>query len=99
MANDGSRLLLSQSEKDNKVKYNPESERFIKKLIGSLELIRGINKYCIWIEDDEFEDAKRINEITKRIDATKQVRLNSKRARNFVRQRKTKTKKEKIMVI
>ncbi|HCL00024.1 MAG TPA: SAM-dependent methyltransferase, partial [Candidatus Marinimicrobia bacterium] len=79
MANDGGNLLLSQAEKDSIVNSNPKAEKFIKKLIGSLELIRGINKYCIWIEDKELKNAIQIDEIKQRINSTKKVRLNSKR--------------------
>ncbi len=79
MANDGGNLLLSENEHNKIINSNPDANKFIKKLIGSLELIRGINKYCIWIEDSDLKQALQIEEIKQRIEATKQVRLNSKR--------------------
>jgi len=79
MANDGGNLLLSQSEKDSIINSDPNAERFVKKLIGSLELIRGINKYCIWIEDDKLNEALSIDEIDKRVEKTQLVREKSKR--------------------
>jgi len=79
MANDGGNLLLSDNEHNKIINSNPDANKFIKKLIDSLELIRGINKYCIWIEDSDLKQALQIEEIKQRIEATKQVRLNSKR--------------------
>jgi hypothetical protein len=79
MANDGGHLLLSASEKDEIVSQNPEAIKYIKKLIGSLELIRGVEKYCIWIEDNELEDALDIPSIRERVNNTRTNRLNSKR--------------------
>ncbi len=79
MANDGGHLLLSAEEKKSIIASAPSAEKYIKRLYGSLEFIRGIEKYCLWIEDTEVSDAIRIKEIKERIDKTKQARLNSKR--------------------
>ena len=79
MANDGGHLLLSKEEKDKIVSSNHNSNKYIKKLIGALEFIRGIEKYCIWISDEDKDDALKIDEIRKRVESTKQSRINSKR--------------------
>lgn len=52
MANDGGNLLLSEEEKNKILLIAPEAKSLIKKLIGALEFIRGIEKYCIWIDDE-----------------------------------------------
>lgn len=79
MANDGGNLLLSEEEKNEILNYSTESNKYIKKLIGSLELIRGVSKYCLWIEDNEVDDAMLNPIIKNRILATNRVRLGSKR--------------------
>src|SRR5690606_8481142 len=47
MANDAGNLFLSPDERNNLLRKNSQSGQFIKKLIGSLEFIRGVNKYCL----------------------------------------------------
>lgn len=79
MANDGGHLLLSQQEKDTLIKNEPKSEPLIKKLVGALEFIRGINKYCLWIEDEQKDFANSLVLVKERIDKTEVSRLNSKR--------------------
>jgi hypothetical protein len=79
MANDGGNLLLSEDEKNKILLIAPEAKPLIKKLIGALEFIRGIEKYCIWIDDKNKDFAYSIDEIRKRIDATQLSRTNSKR--------------------
>src|SRR5690606_23026975 len=46
---------------------------------GSLEFLRGIDKYCLWIDNSLIEDAYKIPEIKDRIEKTKLSRLESKR--------------------
>ena len=54
---DGGNLIL-ESELRNKLLVDyPDIKRFIKKYVGSIELIRGIDRYCFWIEDDSYQDA------------------------------------------
>jgi type I restriction-modification system DNA methylase subunit len=80
MANDGGHLFLSPEEKDKFINANSGSSKFIRKLVGSLEFIRGVDKYCLWIEDDELEEANSISFISERIKLTKASRLKSPRA-------------------
>lgn len=79
MANDGGNLLLSEQEMVEIISEYPQAKKFIKKLVGALEFIRGINKYCIWIEDKKLAEALKIKPIANRIDKTEQTRLDSKR--------------------
>ena len=79
MANDGGNLLLSEKEKDDLVRLEPKSNVLIKKLVGALEFIRGVNKYCLWIDDNNKEFAYSLPLVKERIDKTEVSRLNSKR--------------------
>lgn len=79
MPNDGGFLLLNESEKQEIENSNTESKRFIKKFIGAAEFMRGYDRYCIWINDDDLEEAMKIVEIRERIEKVKEFRLKSKR--------------------
>jgi len=79
MANDGGNLLLSEQEKDDLVRLEPKSKVLIKKLVGALEFIRGVNKYCLWINDEDRAFANSLPHVKERIDKTEVSRLNSKR--------------------
>lgn len=57
MPYDGGYLLLSR---DELIELNlaPEQQaRFIRRIYGSSELIRGLERYCIWIEDEHLNAA------------------------------------------
>jgi len=79
MANDGGNLVLSKEEKEELINKEPAASRYIKKFVGSKELINEIDRYCIWIEDHEIEEALNIKGIKERVEKTKKVRLESKR--------------------
>jgi len=80
MPNDGGFLLLDQYEKDKLLEEYPESISFIKPFIGAEELIKGINKYCLWITEEKVEEAKAMKAIRDRIDNCEKARSESKRA-------------------
>ncbi|BAI93796.1 hypothetical protein NIES39_O05490 [Arthrospira platensis NIES-39] len=60
--------------------HSPQAISYIRPYFGSAEFIRGLNRYCLWIEDSEAEEAYKIPEIAKRIDAIREFRSNSKAA-------------------
>lgn len=51
-------------------------EKFIRKVIGGEEFLKGINRYCFWIEDNKLEEAIKYKEIRDRIDKVEQFRIN-----------------------
>ncbi|WP_374173636.1 class I SAM-dependent DNA methyltransferase [Flavobacterium tructae] len=79
MANDGGNLILNEEEKNLLIESNIKSELLIKKMIGSLEFIRGKERYCLWITDENKDIAYSINPIKKRIDSTFEIRSKSTR--------------------
>jgi len=79
MANDGGHLFFNEPEKIKLLESYPQAIIFIKKLVGAQEFIRGENKYCLWISDDQLEQAMQIPEIAARIENCRQTRLKSKR--------------------
>ncbi|MBK9004272.1 MAG: class I SAM-dependent DNA methyltransferase [Sphingomonadales bacterium] len=55
----------------------PEARQYIRPYYGSAEFIRGIQRYCLWIEDGEAARAERIPEIASRIEKIRTFRANS----------------------
>jgi hypothetical protein len=77
MPTDGGYLLLDEAEKEALEATAPKARRFIKKFVGAQELIKGLSRYCIWIEDDEVKEAEKIPQIAERIENVRKMRLSS----------------------
>ncbi len=76
---DGGNLLLSKLETEIVGRRYTEARQYIRPFVGSFELIRGIHRHCIWIEDNQINLAYQIPEIKNRIERVKQFRLKSKK--------------------
>lgn len=76
---DGGHLILSKNEKESLKAEDSNSEKFIKKFLGGNDFLNGVERYCLWIEDDKIEGAKKIKTIQERIDKCKTYRLNAGR--------------------
>jgi hypothetical protein len=74
----GEHLILSTIEKNELLQSNPEAKKYIKRLVGASDFINGNERWCIWIEDLDVEDVKKIKAINQRIQRVKSDRLNSK---------------------
>ena len=71
-------LFLSLTEKEDLINSNPESIKFIRKLSGSAEFIQGKERYCLWINNSNLEEALKIDNIKDRIEKVRKNRLLSK---------------------
>ena len=78
MPNDGGGLILDEEESKDLISNNPEAKRYLRKLVGSTEFINGVNRYCLWIEDEELEEALEYEFIKNKIEQSKNHRLASK---------------------
>ena len=74
---DGGYFIFSPTEKDALLATHPGASRFLRRYYGSQEFIKGIERWCLWIEDDEVSEALAIPEIARRIDCVREVRLAS----------------------
>ncbi|GAB6178153.1 class I SAM-dependent DNA methyltransferase [Desulfobaculum senezii] len=77
MPMDGGNLILSPHEKDELIEAYPESADLIKRLYGSQEYLKGIERWCLWIDNDQRELAESIPPIARRISEVKKMRLSS----------------------
>lgn len=65
---DNGNLLLSNEEKIELVSDFPASAKFVQRVFGAKELNQGLVRYCLWIEDDELNNAMRIQPIRERLE-------------------------------
>ncbi|EML7988782.1 class I SAM-dependent DNA methyltransferase [Stenotrophomonas maltophilia] len=73
---DGGNLLLSRGDLAGLGLSQDQQQRFVRRIFGSSEFIRSGERYCLWIEDSDLEDAKAIPSIDRRISAVRKLRLN-----------------------
>ncbi|WP_322880982.1 class I SAM-dependent DNA methyltransferase [Pandoraea sputorum] len=66
---DKGNFMLSPEERDRLLESHPEASPLIKKILGSMEFINGIERSCLWIEDDQADLAQSIPAIKTRLDA------------------------------
>lgn len=80
MAYDGGALILSNDEREALFAEYPESKEYVRELVGSLELIKGTKRFCLWLNQDNYESASKIPFIKERIALCEENRLKSKDA-------------------
>jgi hypothetical protein len=79
MPNDGGNLILTEMEKDELLKNEPESEKWIRPYTGAKEFLNGYRRYCLWLVNIQPHELKQLKEISKRVEAVKKSRSESKR--------------------
>lgn len=70
-------LTLSMSQRDELSNSCPEASKYIKPFLGSNEFIDGIERFCIWVSDQDAEHALAIDELRQRFHAVETQRLSS----------------------
>jgi hypothetical protein len=60
-------LLLTPSEKAALLASYPPAGKFVRRYMGSKDAINGIERYCLWVDDDELDAALSIPPIRQRI--------------------------------
>jgi len=78
MARDGGNLIMSDEEMRSITDAHPNSLPLFKKLTGTTEFIKGTNRWCLWIEDENRILAESIKPIRDRIAAVRAFRFESK---------------------
>lgn len=76
-------LMLTPDERQNIVHQYPQAEKLIRRFVGSAEFVKGIERYCIWIEDIDLDLARSISPIEQRLKDVREFRLKSKRGKTL----------------
>ena len=79
MPNDGGALLLSWSEAQALVAEVPLAAKFIHQVAGTEEFVKGIERRCIWVKDNEVLEASSNRPLKERFDRVAEKRRASTR--------------------
>lgn len=74
---DGGHLLLTPAQRDDIVSQYPEAMGLIRRFVGARELIEGINRYCLWLQDVASTVYSGIPAIMERLDKVADMRRHS----------------------
>jgi hypothetical protein len=74
---DGGHLMLDFEEAKALEKSDSRAVVYVRKFVGAAESIQGIQRFCLWIRDEEKSASSRIEAIAKRLDCVKEMRRKS----------------------
>ncbi len=77
---DGGNLSLSTVERDALLSTDPEATHYIRPYFGAAEYIRGLERFCIWVDDHDVSAAAKIPQLAHRFEQVRQFRAASKAA-------------------
>jgi hypothetical protein len=73
---DRGNLLLSTSDMHELMREYPQAKPLIRPIVGSAEFINGLQRYCLWISDNQADLAYSIPPIAARLADIRDYRLN-----------------------
>lgn len=73
---DGGHLIIEDNEYPDFVAKEPDAIKYIKKLIGAEDYIKGHNRWCLWLVDANPAELLKMPEVMKRVELCRQDRLN-----------------------
>ena len=79
MPNDGGHLLLDVTEAADAIQNHSVDPSLVRPFLGSQEFIRGLERRCIWVADDEYEAARPNEWLRLRFAAVRRQRSDSNR--------------------
>ncbi|PGX73776.1 class I SAM-dependent DNA methyltransferase [Priestia megaterium] len=75
---DGNHLTLSPIEASELIARRPDLKAIVRPLFGAQEFIKGLRRFCLWIDDDVLDLALTEPMISKRVEAVRETRLTSR---------------------
>ena len=73
-AADGGNLLLEKDEGEKIFSEHPKARKFVKRFIGSSELMNSTWRYCLWLEDKDREEWSSIPAVMEHVEACRSFR-------------------------
>jgi hypothetical protein len=80
LPNDGGNLLMNNAERSTLLVKRPKAAEYIKPFLGASEFLEGQSRWCLYITDEQLQDATTIPEIQSRLDRVRQHRERSSEA-------------------
>lgn len=74
-ATDDGHLSLTEKERDELLKLEPNSKNWIRPSIGGVEFLNNIKRYCLWLDEISPDELRRLPEVLKRVEKVRQYRL------------------------
>ena len=78
MPKDGGGFVLTEDEREEFIKKEPLSEKWIKPYIGAVEFINNKKRYCLWLVDASPAEIKKCPMVAERVKRVREFRLASK---------------------
>ena len=75
---DGGHLTLSKEEKELLISKEPQSEKFIRKMLGSEEFIKNKDLYCLWLLNASPSEIRQMPLVLERVRLCQEHRLGGK---------------------
>ncbi len=79
MPNDGGNLLMTDAEKCELLAKEPGAEKFIRPFVSAKEFLNNESRWCLWLVDISPNELRHLPEISRRVQAVKQLREASDR--------------------
>ncbi|MGZ7188466.1 MAG: type IIL restriction-modification enzyme MmeI [Halobacteriota archaeon] len=76
---DGGFLHLSDLERIEYVKREPEGEKYLRQVLGAQQLLHNIKRWCLWLIDADPVELRRLPLLMERLAKVKAFRLSSKK--------------------
>jgi hypothetical protein len=74
---DNGHLLLSDDEKADLLSREPAAKKYVRRFLGSEEFINGLSRWCLWLENADPNELRRLPLVMARIEAVRAFRLKS----------------------
>jgi hypothetical protein len=56
---DGGYLIMPEADAQQIIKSHPEAKRFFRPIYGANDFVQSTPRFCVWVKEKEYEDAKR----------------------------------------
>lgn len=80
MQNDGGFLVLSEDERVELLAECPAAEPFLRRFMGSSDMLNGTVRWCLWLVDAQPEKIRAMTPVLNRVELVRKNRLESSRA-------------------
>ncbi len=74
---DNGNFILSDEEKEQLLKSEPQAKKFVKKYVGSDDFINNKSRWCLWLKDAQPSELKNMPKVLERVSAIKKFREQS----------------------
>ncbi len=78
MPRDDGNLIIEAEDYDLFIQQEPRAEKYIRRLVGADEFIKGNRRWCLWLKHATADEIKSMPLVSKRVEAVRKFRLHSR---------------------